>query len=198
LDAALQNEAQARQKLQLAKDQVGYFRSRFRSLPFDLRDQGTRDATYVRYLNEYFAEYGLAIRRQLLRAADETGVTIDTKIAVNAPPQVPGDVVSPPSGFLKPLQSGEMAVTAKGTLPNILAFMERVNRAETLISVGNVKLEGTSPDITATFPLTPYLVASGPSAQLPAGAAPAAAEEGAPAEGAAPPEGGPPTPPPAT
>ena len=203
LDQALKDEAQAKQKLQLAKAQIGYFRSRFRSLPFDLRDNGTRDATYLRYLNEYFAEYGLAIRRQLLQAANETGVTIDTKIAVNAPPQVPEQVVSPPSGFLKPLTSGSIAITAKGTLPNILLFMERVTRAEILMSVGTVKLDGISPDITASFTLTPYLVASGPSALLPPAAAPAApAAEGTPAEGtpagATPATGTPATPPAAT
>ena len=61
--------------------------------------------------------------------------------------------------------------------------------------VGNVKLEGNSPSVKASFKLTPYLLASGKGAKLTAtgGAAPAAQ----PGEPGADPAGGDPAAPPA-
>ena len=48
----------AQQRLLLAKGELDYFRTRYRSLPIDLTQsaisgQGPRNATYTRYLNEY-------------------------------------------------------------------------------------------------------------------------------------------------
>ena len=56
--------------------------------------------------------------------------------------------------------------------------------------IGNIKLEGYSPQIKASFPLTPYLLASGPGAvtTAAASAAPAPGGPGGPGgPGAAPP-----------
>ena len=191
LGAALLAQAKAEHQLELAQSQVGYFRARFRNLPFDLNSDGARNATWIRYMNEYYSEFGLAARSQLIAAADETGVLVNTTVKVEAPPQNPEDVVSPPSGYLKPIAGGTITLEVTGPLPNILRFFERINQAQILMLIGNVKLEGTAPTIKATTTVTPYLVTSGPSAQL---AAPAAAPAGAPAEGGAPGEG---TPPPA-
>lgn len=177
LDKELLAAAIARQKLDLAQDELGYFRTRFRSLNFDLTDDGRRNATWVGYMNEYFADYGLALRRELVQSADATNVTLDTKLQVDTPPQIPEQVTAPNSGFLKPAVGGALTVTVIGDLPSILRFFERVNRSAILMTVGSVKLEGTSPFIKATFTVTPYLVASGPSIQLqaaPGAATPAA------------------------
>ena len=178
LDQELKDAAVAKENLSLAKDELQYFRQRFRSLNFDLTPSpgdGRRNRTWQGYMNEYFADYGLEVRRQLLRAADETGVILDTSLKVDAPPQVPENVVAPPSGFLKPVSGGSMTVTVGGDLGSILRFLERVNRSPVLMTVGAIKLEGASPAIRATFTITPYLVGTGPSIVLPAGALPAAA-----------------------
>lgn len=158
----------------LARRQVNVFRARFRSLNFDLTTPGSREATFRRYLNEFYTDYGIEVRRQLIQAADESGVIIQTSIKVQTPPQNPEDVVAPPSGFLKPLDGGTIAVTVTGTLPKILKFFERINQSEILMTVGSggspgVRLENASPFIKASFTLTPYLLASGPDAGLPAG-----------------------------
>jgi len=176
--------AKANERLNLSRSQVGYFRKRFRNMNFDLTSPGATNATWIRYLNEYFSDYGLEARRQLVTAADETGVVIASKLSVQAPPQMPELVTSPPSGYLKPLATGSIEISVTGPLPNILRFFERVNRSQILMTVGNVKLEGTSPTIKATTTLTPYLVASGPSALLtaPAAAAPAPGGEVPPGE----------------
>lgn len=195
LERELKAEALAKEKLLLAQDQLAYFRSRFRALNLDLTPGGPLNRSWIGYMNEYFSGYGLSLRQQLLRAADETGVAIDTKIEVDAPPQMPENVTAPPSGFLKPTAGaggGALNVVVTGDMDSILRFLDRVNRSPILMTVGAIKLEGASPEIKATFTVTPYLVAKGPAVKLtaPPAAAPAegAAPEGAPPEGA-PPEG---------
>ena len=193
LNGALKGALLAQQKLDLASGELDYFRTRYRSLPMDLTEspvvaQGPRNATWRRYLNEYASDFGLATRSQLVRAADESGVQISTNIKVQPPPQNPEDVVAPPSGLLKP-ETEALAVTVTGTFGSILQFFQIINKSEILMVIGNVKMEGTSPAIKATFTVTPYLLVSGKSAQVAAipgieSAQPGAATAAAPAAGA--------------
>ncbi len=173
LDTELKGAAIAKENLTLAQDELTYFRRRFRSLNFDLTatpGDAPRNRTWRGYMNEYFADYGLELRRQLLQSAAETNVIINTSVKVDAPPQVPENVVAPPSGFLKPVSGGNLTVDVTGDLGSILRFLERVNRSPILMTMGAIKLEGASPTIKATFTLTPYLVGTGPAIVLPAGA----------------------------
>lgn len=170
LDVALKEALLAQQRLQLASGELDYFRTRYRSLPMNLTEspvvgQGPRNATWRRYLDEYASDFGLEARRQLIRAADESGVQIATNIKVQAPPQNPEDVFAPPSGLLKP-QTEALGVTVTGTFGSILSFFQIINKSEILMTIGNVKMEGTSPAIKATFTITPYLLVSGPSATV--------------------------------
>lgn len=184
LDKELKAEALAKEKLLLAQDQLVYFRSRFRGLNLDLTPGGPLNRSWIGYMNEYFSGYGLSLRQQLLRAADETGVVLNTSLKVDAPPQMPENVTAPPSGFLKPIAGagGTLNVDVTGDMDSILRFLERINRSPILMTVGAIKMEGASPEIKATFTVTPYLVAKGPAVKLqaPPAAAPA---EGAPPEG---------------
>lgn len=198
LDTELKAASIAKENLVLAQDQIGYFRQRFRSLRFDLRPtpgDGPRNRTWLGYMNEYFSGYGLAARQQLLNAADETGVVLNTTLKVDAPPQVPENVIAPPSGFLKPVSGGTLTADVTGDLPSILRFLERVNRSPILMTVGAIKLEGTSPVIKASFTITPYLVAIGPSIELPKVAVASPAEGSAsPSDPSGAPLSGPPIP----
>ena len=186
----------AERNLTFASQQTDVFRQRFRSLPFNLPpepDAGPRIATWRRYLNEYNSDYGIELRRVLLQAADETDVVINSSVKVSAPPLNPEDVVSPPGGFLKPLASGTVGVQATGSLPNVLRFLERINQSEVLLTTGaagsvGIKIEAAPAGVRATFNIAPYLVATGPSAQLPA-----AIVAAAPASGSASPSGSSPT-----
>ena len=170
LDASLKGALLAQQRLELANGELEYFRARYRNLPMDLTEspvvgQGPRNATFVRYLDEYSLNFGKAARAQLIRAADESGVQITTNIKVQAPPQNPEDVTAPASGLLKP--SNEiLGVTVTGTFGSILQFFQIINKSEILMVIGNVKMEGTSPAIKTTFTITPYLVVSGPAKQV--------------------------------
>jgi len=181
LEASLTAQRIAEVNKDLAQRQVNVFRQRFRSLNYDLASSpGAREATFRRVLNEYFTDYGVELRRELIQAADESGVIIKTSVKVQTPPQNPEDVVAPPTGFSKPLDGGgTMSVESAGTLPKILRFFERINQSEILMTVGSstqtgLRLENTASDasiIKATFTITPYLLATGPDAALPAGGA---------------------------
>ena len=200
LDASLKGALLAEQRLDLAAGELDYFRTRFRSLPMDLTEspvigQGPRNATFVRYLEEYSTGFGVAAVRQLKRAADESGVVINSKIAVQKPPQNPEEVTAPTSGLLKPATEA-LAVTVTGSFDNVLRFFQIINTSEILMVIGNVKLDsdqpgngangasgatdvGTAPAtggaaptirstraaITASFTITPYLLVSGASRQ---------------------------------
>jgi hypothetical protein len=153
----------AKDRAVLAKQELNYFRNRFRSLNFDLADEGRRNRTWGGYMNEYFADYGLAMRRELVQAAQDANVILATKLQVDPPYQLPEEVVAPASGFLKPVTGGTITVDIIGSLPNILAFLQRINRSAILMSVGTIKLEGPSPLTKATFTVTPFLVAKGPA-----------------------------------
>ncbi len=177
LASSLQAQKIAENNRDFAKEQVDAFRARFRSLAFDVQpdsSKGAREATWRRYLNEYYTDYGVELRRELIQAADESGVIINTSVKVNTPPQNPEDVAAPPSGFLKPLAGDTLSVTVEGTLPNILRFFNRINQMEILTTTGTVsspgmKLETSTLGTKTTFTLTPYLLATGPSAQLSGG-----------------------------
>jgi hypothetical protein len=175
----------AQDRVLLAKDELDYFQKRFRALNINVNPDskggdGNRNATWVGWMREYFSEYGLAMRKELVNAAQETDVVLNTTVKVQAPPQLPELVAAPPSGFLRPIQ-GDLSVEVVGSLPDILRFLDRVNRSAILMTVGNIKIEGPGSSTAAgggeallpkaTFTIAPYLLAKGPSVQLTAGAA---------------------------
>ncbi len=198
LEQSLKEQRIAENNLIFAQEQTGVFRQRFRSLTFNLEGPNpvtAREATWRRYLNEYYSDYGVELRRVLIQAADESGVILTTSVKVQAPPANPEDVVSPPGGFLKPLAdaSGNLVnVHVEGSFANILRFFERINQSEVLTTVGSVgttgvKLETSPLGEVASFNMTPYLVVTGPSALLPAAGASTATTGTAPAGPGGPP-----------
>jgi hypothetical protein len=168
-------EAVAKDRVDLANRQLSYFQARFRSLDFDLTDEFTRNRTWVGYMQEYYADYGLQMRRQLVQAAEDTNVVLVTTLKVDAPPQLPEAVTPQNSGFMKPISGGSITVDVTGAFADIVQFLRRINRSAILMSIGNIKMEGASPLTKATFTITPYLVAKGKSIVLQAPAAAAAA-----------------------
>jgi hypothetical protein len=173
-------------------------------------NQRDRQIAWRSWMNEYHSAngFGPALLRELRRAEADSlvGVKIP-EIKVDAPPQRPEDVTVPANGLLKPLSTtnnGELTLEVTGGFPNILSFLQRLNRSGILMVVGNIKLEGYQPNLKATFNVTPYLVAAGKGVTITAtaggGAAPAggAGGPGAPGPGApgpgAPGPGAPPAP----
>lgn len=214
LQKALEAERQAKDKLEYLKGQTFFFRGSdenrrvnglYRRLYFGDIEGTTKmhereqQEAWRAWMNEYHYTFGPALKAELESAAAEAGVGIAySDIKVDDPPQMPEEVKGkiPPNGLLKPLSAtnnGDLDVTVTGAFPNIMRFLERLNRSSILLVVGNIKLEGSSPGLKGTFKLTPYLVASGKGAKLTAtgGTAPAA-QAGEP--GAVPPEGAEPAP----
>ena len=191
LQKALAAQRKSEDELIYAQDQMQFLtgtaqrKGRFRSLYFgDINgdsdaNKAARLVTWHRWLNEYYSGFGIALSNELIRIAQQSGVVLKTtsKIQVDAPPRNPEDVKPPAHGFMVPLSNsngGALSVTITGDLSHILQFFDGINQSSILMVVGNVKLAGYSPLITATFTLTPYLLATGPGAVSTATAAPAA------------------------
>lgn len=182
LKSALAAQRKSEDELAYAKDQIQFLtgtaqrKGRFRSLYFgDINgssdaNQAARLVTWHRWLNEYYSGFGIALKDELVRIAQQSGVVLKTtsKIQVDAPPRNPEDVKPPDHGFLMPLSNsngGAISVTITGDLAHILDFFDEINQSSILMVISNIKLAGYSPQITATFNITPYLLASGPGAE---------------------------------
>jgi hypothetical protein len=140
---------------------------------------------------------------------------------VDAPPRAPEDLVIPANGFFRPTSNtnnGVLNASVTGSLSNVIRFFNRVNISPILMVIGTLKLDSASAaatpggqggppnaatgtaatlaaggpnQITATFSVTPYLLAAGSGVTLSAGAAATpGAPVGAPMDGA-PPTAGP-------
>jgi hypothetical protein len=209
LKTALEQERQAKDKLEYLKGQAFFFRGSdenravnglYRRLYFGEIDGDTpineraRQEAWRAWMNEYHYTFGPQLRAELLRIAGDQSAPVSITISdikVDDPPQMPEDVKGkiPANGLLEPLSAtnnGELDITITGPFPNIVRFLERLNRSSFLMVVGQIKLEGHSPGLKASFKLKPYLVASGKGAKLTAGAAAAPAPAGDPAAAAAP------------
>ena len=188
LPDALAARKAAEERREYVKGQLAFFRQRYRSLYLDTGlETDTKEVkeaktvqTWQRWMNEYYAGYGIALKRELEGIATASQVTIRSAIKVDPPPKAPEEVTPPPSGLLKPTTGGVLSVEIIGPYPAILQFLDRINQSRILMVVGNIKLEGSSPFIRASFPITPYLVATGPAVKLqgaPAAAAPVASPD---------------------
>lgn len=192
LQKAMAAQRKSEDELAYAQEQMQFLsgtaqrKGRFRSLYFG-EINGTSDAnqaarlvTWHRWLNEYYSGFGFALSAELVRIAQQSGVVLKTtsKIQVDPPPRNPEDVKPPPHGFMLPLSNsngGALGVSVTGDLSHILRFFDGINQSSILMVIGNIKLVGYSPQITATFNLTPYLLASGPGAISTASSTPAPA-----------------------
>jgi hypothetical protein len=149
-------------------------------------NQRDRQIAWRSWMNEYHSDngFGPALLRELRSAEADALVGLkigsDNKIVVDSPPQLPEEVPQkiPSNGLLKPLSAtnnGDLTLEVTGAFPNILNFLQRLNRSSILMVVGNIKLEGYQPNLKATFNITPYLIAAGKGVPLTAtgGGAPA-------------------------
>lgn len=191
LKGNLAEQKKAEDKRRYLEGQLAFFRGRYRHFTYpelgvagneDPKQKAQRIATWRLFVREYFSEYGEALKQELIDAADAADDPMDgrkfllnTQVKVDAPPKAPEDLTIPAHGLLKPTSAsngGVLNVTVTGSFAEIKNFFVRINRSPILFVVGNIKLDGASPTITATFTLTPYLVATGPGVKL-AAAAPA-------------------------
>lgn len=186
LKAAYGKQREAEDRLDYLTGEMAFFRGSdenramgglYRRLYFydpqagtDVEKKAAQDRNWRAWMNEYHYAFGPAFLLEIIEARNATRVGVPLpKIEVDDPPQMPEQVKIPTNGFLKPLaatNNGTVELKVTGTFGNILRFMDKLNRSSILMVLGNVKLEGYSPRITATFPVTPYLIASGPGAKI--------------------------------
>jgi hypothetical protein len=200
LPQALLAQRKAEDKQEYAKGQLAFFRQRYRSLRFDALTpeqlatatlseadkvnlqpllNTNRKVAWQRWMNEYASGYGIALRRELIRIANATRVTLKTGITVGDPPKAPEEANPPANGLFRPT-GASLPITVTGSLADIVRFFDQVNQQSSILMLINndIKLGGYSPDITATFSITPYLLANGDGAPVTAGAGAAAGSEG--------------------
>lgn len=189
LPTALNAKQKAEDEQQYVTGQLAFFRQRYRSLPFagleaaqitapGLRDDqkatlaiSNRNVAWRRWMNEYSNGYGIALQRELIEAANATGVILKTSVTVGDPPKAPEETVPPTNSLFRPT-GGALPVTIVGSLSNIMQFFNRINQSSILMLVNNdIKISGYSPDLTTTFSVTPYLLATGEGAPVTAAAA---------------------------
>jgi hypothetical protein len=199
LAAAKQALADAQVMETQLNEQLAFFRTRYRAFDYgnwdpnsaDKRNKALQEKIWRAQMKEFSYVYGPRLIGELIGAASASGVQLTgwdkLKIAVQDPPKGPEDLTIPPNGLFKPTGEEPLPLTIVGNLDQILTFFKKIHQGQILMKVGSsLKLTGSSPRITATFTVQPYLVAKGKNVNL-SGAAPAAPAAGGstpPSEGA--------------
>lgn len=117
------------------------------------------------------------------------GVTIQSGAAMPAPSLAPPNV--PASGFLQVPEGQVLNLTVAGTLANIERVYANLGQIPRIATIGALNLSGTGERLTATIPLTLYIIVEGAEAAAPPPAAAAPGGMGAGMPGAAGPGTGP-------
>jgi hypothetical protein len=115
------------------------------------------------------------------------GVTIQQGASIPAPPLAPPTV--PGTGFMQVPSGAPVNLTIRGTLAQLQKVYENLGQMSRIATIGALNLTGTGQQLTATIPLSLYILVEGAEAVAPP---PAPAAEGGPADG---PPGGPGEPP---
>lgn len=196
LAAAKQALVDAEVKEKHLSQQITFFRNRYRAFDYEswtpagnpqlsaAQNKALQEKIWRAQMKEFSYVYGPRLMGELIGAAQSSGVQLagldKLKITVQDPPKGPEDLSIPPNGLFKPTGEAPLAVEIHGSLNNILSFFKKIHQGQILMKVGNsLKLTGSSPNVTATFTVQPYLVAKGDGVQLsgaaaaPAGGAPA-------------------------
>ena len=188
LDQRMEAYEQARQDVLTAKVDLANYSKRFRKIHFE-RAGGDWDALFDLW-HEYRDQMGPVI----IKFMESTGCRLTSGVSMPAPPLAP--IACPTNGFLQVPETGSMDVSVQGDLKQIFSLLKKLPNFEYLNEIRPVSISGTSPLLTASFPITFYFVVDAPeSIQLGAGGGGDAAAAGgapgeAPAAAGAPPAGG--------
>ena len=139
---------------------------------------------------EYRDELPKAVQKYL----EDQGVTIEQGASIPAPPLTPPTV--PSTGFMQVPGNSPLNLTVRGTLEQIQRVYQNLAQLPRVATIGSLSLSGTGRQLTATFPLSLYILVEGAEAVAPPpAAAPAGGLGGGPpGAGAGPAEGGGPPP----
>jgi|LSQX01.1.fsa_nt_gb Tfp pilus assembly protein PilO len=104
------------------------------------------------------------------------GVTIQSGASMPAPQLAPPTV--PSSGFLQVPEGQSLTLAVTGTLANIAKVYSNLAQMPRIATIGALNLTGTGERLTATFPMTLYIIVEGAEAASPPPAAAADAAGG--------------------
>lgn len=104
------------------------------------------------------------------------GVTIQTGAAMPAPSLAPPTV--PSNGFLQVPEGQTLNLTVAGTMASIENVYRNLSQLPRIATIGALSLSGTGDRLTATFPMSLYIIVEGAEAAAPP--PPAAAPGGGP------------------
>jgi hypothetical protein len=99
------------------------------------------------------------------------GVTIQNGASMPAPPLAPPTV--PSNGFMQEPSGAPLSLTVSGTMDAIEKVYRNLGQLPRVATIGGLNLTGSGDKLTATFPLSLYLMVEGPPEAF-AAAAPAA------------------------
>lgn len=134
---------------------------------------------------EFRDDLPVAIKRYF----DSQGVTILEGATIAGPPLAPPTV--PSTGFLQVPGNAPLNLKVSGSLGAIERLYRNLAMLPRIATIGSLSLTGSGDQITATVPLTLYILVEGAEAASPPPAPAAAAGPGGPGGGAE--AGGPPT-----
>lgn len=103
------------------------------------------------------------------------GVSIQQGASIPPPPLTPPTV--PGSGFMQVPSAAPLSLTVKGTLAQLQRVYENLSQLRRIATIGSLSLSGTGQELTATIPLSLYILVEGAEAVAPP-PAPAAAGGG--------------------
>ena len=195
LAPAKQALAAAEEKEKHLITQLAYFRNRYRAFDYGKWSPNTtalqpaelkayQEIIWRKQMQEFSYDYGPKLLGELIGAAQASGVRMGgwdkLKLGVQDPPKGPEDLTIPPYGYYKPTGDAPLSLEITGSLEQILSFFTIIHKGEILKTVGSsLKLTGSSPNITASFTLQPYLLVKGEGVTLAGGGAAAPAAGGA-------------------
>ncbi|MEI6502971.1 MAG: hypothetical protein WCP21_18335, partial [Armatimonadota bacterium] len=126
-------------------------------------------------------EYREDLPKVVTAYLNSQGVTIQSGAAMPAPSLAPPNV--PASGFLQVPEGQVLNLTVAGTLANIERVYANLAQIPRIATIGALNLSGTGERLTATFPMTLYIIVEGAEAAAPPPAAAVAGPGGMPGAG---------------
>jgi len=158
--------------------QLRYFKNNLRIISFKTAD-GDQDAWKA-----IMHEFHEVIKPEFDEFMRSAGLPVNYNFSPDTPPAIWTAVKAPSSSFIKLPSGGQIEVQVTGRYTDIIRFLNHLTSWNRLIGIGAIKLSGQSPYITATFPISIFILADVPESVLSAGGGGAAGGMGAPGMGA--------------
>lgn len=143
--------------------QLKYFKDNLHIITFKAAD-GDQDAW--RAIMHEFHEIIKPEFDEFMRSA---GLRVSYNFTPDTPPAIWTAVKAPSSSFIKLPAGGQIEVQVMGRYTDIIRFLNHLTSWNRLIGVGAIRLSGQSPNITAAFPISIFILADVPESVLSAG-----------------------------